>query len=73
MARKNNRPQDHIDDRLMFENADLKDRLSRSTADLRSAERRVERLLKVGNAMHAALVKAATHPLTTADWEAAVK
>lgn len=73
MARKNNSNHDRGDDRLLFENAELHDRITRGNAELRRLELRIERLTRAGTAMYDALIHKQVAPHVVADWEKAVK
>lgn len=73
MARKNNSNHDHGDTHLIFENAELQDRISRGNTELRRLELRIERLTRAGAAMYDALIHKQVAPHVVADWEKAVK
>jgi hypothetical protein len=75
MARKNNQRHEYDsgDDRLLFENVELKDRIARGSSDLRRLEMKVERLTRAGDKMYDALLHKVVLPHIVADWEAAVK
>lgn len=74
MARKN-RPhnQDSHEDRLLFENVELKDRIARGNTELRMLDRRIERLTRAGNQMYQELISRQAERSSLAEWEAAIK
>jgi hypothetical protein len=72
MSRKS-KPQESHEDRLLFENAELHDRIARGKNELRVLEIKLARLTRAGAAMYKDLI--ANHIITqgTNEWEHAAK